>query len=61
MITGKVHAQDEPPRQVTGKAIVSVTVFHMTDDDRTATVDAMVDAGATIFLTLRPETVQALG
>ena len=60
MISGKVHAQGEPPRLVTGKAIVSVTVGHMTDDDRTVTVDAVVDTGATTFLTLPPETVRTL-
>lgn len=60
MISGKVHAQGEPPRQITGKAIVSVTVGHMTDDNRTVTVDAVVDSGATTFLTLPPETVRKL-
>ena len=61
MISGKVHAQGEPPRQVTGRAIIPVTVVHMTDDNRTVTVDATVDTGATTFLTLPTATVRKLG
>ena len=62
MIRGRVHQQvrpnGEPP--ITGKPRIDITVANITEPARTLTVDAVVDTGATVHLTLPPAIIADL-
>ncbi len=63
MIRGKVHPQVRPDGEapITGKPRINITVASIAEPTRTLTIDAVVDTGATVHLTLPSSIIAELG
>ena len=60
MVSGRVRGQGQDT-PITGKPQIQITVANPADPARELTVTAVVDTGATIHLTLSPDSIAAIG